>query len=412
MENLKVIRGGLLIDGNGSPPVKNGALLIAGSQLAWVGPQRDLEIPDGASPEVFDYPNGTLLPGLVDAHTHMNFPGDGSLIEDLEEETDELLLLRSVMNAKKHLESGVTTARENGARNKTGLSLKEGIERGFVPGPKLVSCGRPITIRGGHCWTMGGEADGTEGMRQAVRQLVKEQVDFIKVMTTGGGTKTSFPFLPAYSVEELSALVDEAHKFGKLVGAHATATQGIINALDAGADMIIHCSFNDSDGTYRYDPKVAERIAETGTWVNLTIYVGLARIHALERQSRESGLDETEVALLDQLKRVHEASMKGSNQLIQAGAKIAPGSDAGWRSYPLGHFQKELVALCDLDISTMQAIVSGTKESAKSIGVGNSVGTLESGKQADVLVTAGNPLETLDALSSVEAVFKDGVHVK
>ena len=101
-----------------------------------------------------------------------------------------------------------------------------------------------------------------------------------------------------------------------------------------------------------------------------------------------------------------------SNQLIQAGAKIAPGSDAGWRSYPLGHFQKELIALCDLDISTMQAIVSGTKESAKSIGVGNSVGTLESGKQADVLVTAGNPLETLDALSSVEAVFKDGVHVK
>ena len=119
MENLKVIRGGLLIDGNGSPPVKNGALLIAGSQIAWVGPQQDLKIPDGASPEVFDYPNGTLLPGLVDAHTHMNFPGDGSLIEDLEEETDELLLLRSVMNAKKHLESGVTTARENGARNKT-----------------------------------------------------------------------------------------------------------------------------------------------------------------------------------------------------------------------------------------------------------------------------------------------------
>ena len=407
--SLKVITGNLLIDGQGGAPIEKGAIVLDGSRISWVGPEKDLPRRDGPQPEVFSFPNDTILPGLVDVHTHTNLPGDGTAVEEASDEPDEMLVLRSAWNARKHLETGVTTARDNGGKNLTTIYLKQGIERGFIPGPRMVISGRPITITGGHCWVMGEETNGVDGVRQSVRQLVKEGVDFIKVMTTGGGTRSSFPTLPSFSLEELKAVTFESHLFGKLVGAHCSSTQGIINSLDAGADMLIHCTFFDPDGSYTYNPRVGERIAETGAWVNPTLHVGTSTLLILQAIERERGLNNEEAALMETTKRRLEYRMDSCQRLVELGARMVSGSDSGWSNYAMGLFQREVEEMADIGLSNMDAILSGTRESAKSIGMDHLVGTLEPNKEADVLVVDGNPLQDIGALAKVKAVFKAGI---
>ena len=385
--------------------------MLEGSRIRWVGPEKDLPIVEGAQPEVYNFPGSTILPGLVDVHTHTNLPGDGTAVEEGSDEPDEMLVLRSAWNARKHLETGVTTARDNGGKNLTTMYLKQGIERGFIPGPRMVISGRPITITGGHCWPMGGEADGIDGVRQAVRQLVKEGVDFIKVMTTGGGTRSSYSNLPSFSVEELKAVTHEAHLFGKLVGAHCSSTQGIINSLEAGVDMIIHCTFHEPDGSYKFRPEVAEKIVSAGVWVNPTLHVGTSTILALEEKQVETPLTSQENALMESTKRRCETRLDSCRRLVDMGAKFVSGSDSGWGNYPMGRFQKEVEEMMDIGLNNMGAILSGTRDSAQSIGMLDLVGTLAPGKEADVLVVEGNPLQNIAALSQVRSVFKAGSRV-
>ncbi len=410
-DSVKVITGSLLIDGLGGAPVERGAVVVEGSRISWAGPEKDMPRREGQEAQTHNFPEGCVMPGLVDVHTHTNLPGDGTAVEEASDEPDEMLTLRSAWNARKHLETGVTTARDNGGKNLTTMYLKEGIERGFVPGPRMVISGRPITITGGHCWPMGGEADGVDGVRQAARRLIKEGVDFIKIMTTGGGTRSSFPMLPSFNLDELQAITYEAHLFGKLVGAHCSSTQGIINSLDAGADMLIHCTFFEPDGSYKYDPKVGERIAETGVWVNPTLHVGTATLLVLKARQRERELSHEEKELLETTKRRLEQRLDSCRRLVEAGAKMVSGSDSGWSNYPMGRFQREVEEMMDIGLSGMNAILSGTREAAKSIGMEDLVGSLEPGKEADVLVVKGNPAQDIGALSRVEAVFKAGDRV-
>ncbi len=229
-----------LIDGRGGPPLQRAALLLEGSTIRAVGTEEELRPPDGATLETLVYPNATILPGLIDTHTHLNGFGDGRLGDDLAESPDELLLLQAARNARVHLETGVTTLRDCGSKQRTAFQLRRAIAMGIAPGPRLHLCGRPVTITGGHMWYFGQEADGADGVRQAVRQLVKEGADFVKIVATGGSTRTSDPARPAYNPDELRALVDEAHKFGKPTAAHCSSTQGVIDAVEAGVDTIIH----------------------------------------------------------------------------------------------------------------------------------------------------------------------------
>ena len=248
-----------------------------------------------------------------------------------------------------------------------------------------------------------------DGVRQSVRQLIKEGVDFIKVMTTGGGTRTSFPSLPSFSLEELKAITFESHLFGKLVGAHCSSTQGIINSLDAGADMLIHCTFFNPDGSHTYNPRLGERIAETGAWVNPTLHVGTATLLVLQAIERDRGLNHEEATLMETTKRRIEYRLDSCQKLVELGARMVSGSDSGWSNYAMGLFQREVEEMTDIGLSNMDAILSGTRESAKSIGMDHLVGTLEPDKEADVLVVDGNPLQDIGALARVKAVFKAGV---
>ena len=195
--------------------------------------------------------------------------------------------MQSIVNARSYLAKGVTTIRDNGAKNYTTLSLKKGIARGLATGPRLSICVNPLTITGGHMWQMGAEADGVDEVVKGVRRLVKLGADYIKVAVTGGTTKTSDRNRAAYNLDELKAIVDEAHKFGRLVAGHAHASAGIVNCLDSGIDMIIHCSWNDADGGSTIRPDVVERIAETGSWVNPTLGPGVRG--ATGETAREGG---------------------------------------------------------------------------------------------------------------------------
>ena len=195
-----------VIDSGGGPPIDNGAVLVRGSRIVAVGRAADVRAPDGASVEAHDYPGGAVLPGMVDCHTHHNGFGDGRLGDDLSLLSDEVLTVQSARNARASLFSGVTTIRENGPKNMTMFRLRDAINEGLAVGPRMVLCGRPVAIIGGHMGYFGGEVTGPVEARALTRQLIKEGADYIKIAATGGSTRTSFPLRPSFNADEMTAI--------------------------------------------------------------------------------------------------------------------------------------------------------------------------------------------------------------
>ena len=410
-EEYKLITAGQLIDGKGGAPVPDGAILIKGSKIVAVGSAKEVTAPEGAPMETFEYPGKTVMPGMIDCHTHHNGFGDGRAGEDVAALPDEVLALQSARNARASLYSGVTTIRDNGAKNMTMFRLRDAVNLDITPGPRMVLCGRPITIIGGHTWYFGTEVTGPVEAVAAVRQLIKEGADYIKIMATGGTTRTSFPLLPSFNLDELKAIAQEAQKFGRLTAAHCTSTQGIINSLDAGIDMIIHCHFREPDGTPKFREDLAERMARHGTFVNPTVHVTRARVWALQREKETRGLTDLEQARLDELLRDLEVRLEHLGRLIGMGLKIITGSDSSWGDYPLGNTVYETECLVLAGYSEMQGILSVTNEAAKSLGIDGVTGTLEAQKEADIIVVDGNPQERIEDLWKVQDVFLAGERV-
>jgi imidazolonepropionase-like amidohydrolase len=398
-----------LLDGAGVSPLANAALLMEGDRVVAVGRCGEVDAPPGAAVRRVDYGDATILPGLVDAHTHLVSPGDGTLGDDVAKEEDDLLLLQAAKNARTLLHSGVTTLRENGAKGRVAFSLREGIRRKLAPGPRMVICGRPITITGGHMGYFGSEADGEDAVRAEVRKLVKEGADYIKIVATGGSTRTSDPNRASYTVPELVAMTDEAHRHGKLTAAHCTSAQGIQNCLDAGVDMIIHCVFNEPDGSYRYRPDLVERLAAANAWVNPTLYVMKAGIERLrETRQREGALTVELAAQLDRQRRALDVRVEAVGRMARAGVRMTAGSDSPWGWYAPGEFVHEIDMLAQAGLSYGDAIAAATTGAAESIGVGAAAGRLVPGRRADVLVVRGDPTREITALWQVLDVWQAG----
>ena len=230
---LKVILPGKLIDGVGTQAQEGMAVAIQGNSIKWVGSASDAATLDsgGGIKETLEFPSGTLLSGLFDIHTHTNMPGDGRTGEQVNlEDNDEIRLLRAARNTVAAVASGVTPMCDCGSWNRTGFALKEGLAAGLVEGPRLLVSGPPLTVTGGHLYYMGGEADGVAEVSKMVRNLIKQGADFIKIAASGGTTSTSDPYRAAYSVEELKAIVYEAHNRGRSVLAHCRCTDAINSA--------------------------------------------------------------------------------------------------------------------------------------------------------------------------------------
>jgi imidazolonepropionase-like amidohydrolase len=407
---LRYIRAGRLVDGKGGPSIADGAVLVDGERIDEVGPAAAVACP--AEAERLDFPDLTLMPGLVDCHVHLNNRGDGNPIVGHEPEDDDLRLLQSAANAQIVLQAGITTVRECGAARRTIFSIKEALRRGIITGPRMSVAGRPVTTTGGHAWPSGGEADGVDGVRQAVRQLCKEGADWIKIMATGGGTPGTLPYRASFTVDELTAAVDQAHALNRLTGAHVGSIEGIERALKAGLDMLIHCGFWDTEGRYSFRQDLARQIADRGVWVNPTLHIRRVRIWRLERLAQERQLTEAEVTELAMHQRLYDERCAYFRGLMDAGVRQVAGSDSGYSYYLVGDFADEVEAMAGQGMGACAAVRAATLDSAESIGLGREVGSLEIGKQADLLLTAGDPTVDISALKRVGAVFFAGHRVR
>jgi imidazolonepropionase-like amidohydrolase len=407
-----LITAARLVDGTGSAPAEQAAVLVENGRVVKQGRAADVRAPEGASVDRKDYGDATILPGLVDAHTHLVAPGDGTLGDDIAKEDDDFLLLQAAKNARTLLHSGVTTLRENGAKGKVAFSLREGVRRQLAPGPRMVICGRPIAITGGHMGYFGSEANGEVAVRAEVRKLLKEGADYIKIVASGGSTRTSDPNRASYTVAELAAMTDEARRHGKLTAAHCTSAQSIQNCLDAGVDMIIHCIFTEPDGTYHFRPDLVERLVAAKAWVNPTLYVMKAGIERQrEAREREERLTPELETQFETARRALDVRVDAVRQMSEAGVLMTAGSDSPWGWYAPGEFVHEIHMLARAGLSYSEAIVAGTAGAADSIGVGAVAGRLLPGRAADVLVVRGDPTRDITALWNILDVYQSGHRV-
>lgn len=380
---MKVLRCEKAILGNGGA-IEDAILLIEGSKIMEVGDISSVDIPRDA--EEVGIRGGFVLPGMIDTHLHLAIGPGENYVEQFKS-SDGVHLATGVVNARVTLDSGVTTARDLGARNRVAFDLREVERTGLILSPRLLVCGRSITMTGGHFHYCGAEADGYEGVRKATRQLLKEGADFIKIMTSGGGTVGTRRELPSYSTEEIRGAVDAAHSVGKTVTAHCHATQAIINAVEAGVDVIEHCSFMGPDGRggvkHEFREDVAEEVVKKGIWVDNLLN---------PRQENYS-----------RVKNSFE-NFRGFKEL---NAKILPGTD-GLKPLQTGLMPLALEMWVKGGASPMEAMMAATSVSAEAIGLGDLIGTIEPGKEADLVVFGSDPLMNIVALRDPRMIVKGG----
>jgi len=398
MPNYTILHGRRLIDGTGSAPIENPVILIQGSKIVSVGKESDVTVPQTEDVNRIDYKDKILLPGLIDCHVHLCFSADDNPLARVYEDSDDIMLLRAAHNAQVALKAGITTLRDCGGRNRVIFSIREGIEKKIIKGPRLLLSGRPITITGGHCFFLNGEADGVDDVRKLARQLIKEGADFLKIMASGGGmTPITISKLPYYTVEELTVAAYEAHRLGRKIAAHCHSTQSIKDVLEVGIDTIEHCSFlSPETGQRQFEPHIAEKIIKSGTYVCATMSAGRKPSGSKRRT--------------DEYKLQLQKNMQGSNfsRMNEMGVKLIAGTDAGVTWTTLDNYPLYMELSVAGGMNNMQAILSGTSLAAEALGIADIVGTIQQGKEADIIAVDGNPLEDISALWDVSMVMKAG----
>lgn len=394
----RVVKGKRLIDGTGREPIENPVVVIEDGGIVAVGPAQAVGIPEGA--EVIDAGEKVLLPGLIDMHVHILQNGGPTSTRDFRAGSDQEALLTGARNACLALKAGLTTVRDCGGHTHLTLALREAIARGLIPGPRLQVSGAMITTTGGHCYYMGIEADTPDEVRKAVRSLVKEGVDFIKFVGTGGhATPGSNPEAPQYPLEGFEAVVEEARRLGKRVAVHLHGAEAIRMAAQAGIDTLEHCSWR-SRGTIEYDERVAEEIARKGLTVSLALPASWYRLR----------LDQV-VDLMDRAEREHllEARYETIRRMYRAGIRLAASTDAGSTSTRIDEFALLLEFLVKtIGIPALDVIRMATLAPAQAMGLDDRLGSVEVGKRADIVILDGDPLADASALGRVDTVLKDG----
>jgi imidazolonepropionase-like amidohydrolase len=278
-----------------------------------------------------------------------------------------------------------------------------------------VVSGRPITCTGGHFHFCNEIADGEAEVRRSVRRLVHEGADYIKIMASGGGTAGTFPGLASYSVDEIHAAVHEAHQYSRLTVAHCRAKESMIRAVQAGVDLMEHAEFLDPDLEWRFDPHVAEMMAEAGIWVSPTLqastrYPRIVELLECQSQGVITPPEEAELKVLqgrkaqrlDVLRQMLDYGMQG---------RIVPGTDSGVVSLAFGHLDYELQLLVEVGFTPAEALIAATQTTADAIGMAHEIGTIEVGKAADLVAFEGDPTTDVRAVSRVAAVFLGGDRV-
>jgi imidazolonepropionase-like amidohydrolase len=395
-----VIRAGRLLDVKTGKTLTNQTILIQGDRMASVG--ADAPVPAGA--QVIDLPNATVLPGLIDAHTHVTMnPNFGYSTLGISVPRQALI---GAHNAKVTLEAGFTTIRNVADFNYADVALRDAINAGDVPGPRMLVSGPPLSITGGHCdnnllpfdyhATNPGVADGVEAVQHKTREIIKYGADVIKICATGGVlSKGDNPQSSQYTLDEMKAIVADAHRLGRKVAAHALGAEGIRWASMAGVDSIEH-------GSYIDDAAIAE-MKKNGTYLVPTLYLGDWFLENAERIG-------TPPELIAKAKEVLPAARKNVARAFAAGVKVGFGTDAA--VYPHGMNAREFAVMVKLGLTPLQAIQSATINDADLLGWSDKIGTIEPGKWADIIAVDGDPLADVTTLERVKFVMKGGEVVK
>jgi len=400
-----IIQSDRLIDGSGSTPLQNGAIVIEGDKISKICTSNELTDADKNQAEVLSVPGGSILPGFIEMHSHIHCSSEADAYQHITTESNETFLLRGTQAVRAALSSGVTTMRDLGSRNEVVFPLREGINRGIVPGPRLLVAGTPVTTTGGHCNMFGTEANTSEEVVKAIRQQFKLGADCIKIMSTGGGfTPGTNVRAPQYSTDILKKAVNDAERLGLKVAAHCHAAEGVKNCVEAGIHNLIHCSWLASNPSelYDYDRDVADQIAEKGIYVDPT----LALSHLNKLRGRAIRPDSG--AMRDPEKRFEIL-----RDMWDRGVKFVTGMDSGMTNAHFDDFAYiPEVMVNNMYISPLEAITCATKTSAECLGMEDEIGTLEAGKSADVIVVNGNPLEDITKLHDVNTIISQGTLVK
>jgi imidazolonepropionase-like amidohydrolase len=404
------ILAGRLFDATGDNVRETQVIVVEGERIKSVGSAASVKIPAGAN--VIDLTHATVLPGLIDCHTHLGSRADRyDPIYDFKDSPFDSAFA-AVVNAKKTLEAGFTTVRDVGSQPFLAVDLRNSINEGYIPGPRVVASGPGISITGGH-----GDlnnytpqtrvmmfpeerdfqiADGADQIRHVIRAQEKYGVDVIKVLATGGVlSRGDKPGAPQYTLEELKVAAETAHMGGRKIAAHAHGAEGIKNAILAGFDSIEHVSLVDDEGI---------RLAkEHGTYFVMDIY----NDDYILNEAPKFGLDAEKV---EKEKIVGKKQRENFEKAFKAGVKMAFGTDAG--VYPHGDNARQFFYMVKFGMTPAQAIRAATSSAADLVGRAQDVGTIEAGKYADIIAVDNDPLTDVRVLEHVSFVMKGGVVYK
>ncbi len=408
-KGVVVLKAARLIDGTGAAAVSPGVVVVENERIKAAGKAGEVELPKDA--KVVDLGDATLLPGFLDCHTHvtgrtLGSPGaETAVVRDL----PGMAAILGVNHVRDTLQAGFTTIRVVGSGDFHDIALRNAIQEGAIRGPRMICCGHAIGVTGGHADVNGyrpglldgdyreGIADGPDECRKAVRYQVKQGADAIKIVATGGVLSEGDAVgATQYAIDELKALVDEARKLERKVGAHAHGTEGIKLAVEAGVASIEHGSFLDDEG--------ARMMVERGTFMVPTLM-------AAERveQAAKTGILKGQRA-----EKAHAAAAGMRNAIkkaVAAKVPIALGTDAGVIAH--GTNAREFQLMVEWGgMPAMEAIKAGTSNAARLLGVDDKVGTLEGGKLADIVAVAGDPLADIRLLQKPLLVMRNGVIYK
>lgn len=407
---VSYILAGRLFDATGDNVRENVIIVVEEERIKSVASAADLKIPAGAN--VVDLSQATVLPGLIDCHTHLDSRADRYNEIYRFKDTPFSHAFAAVLNARKTLEAGFTSVRDVGSEPFLAVDLRNAINEGLLVGPRVVASGPGISITGGH-----GDlnnfspqtrvmmfpeerdfriADSADQIRHVIRSQEKYGVDVIKILATGGVlSRGDSPGAPQFSLEELKAAAETAHMGGRKIAAHAHGAEGIKNAILAGIDSIEHASLIDDEGI---------RLAkEHGTYLVMDIYND---DYILNEAPKYGLLTEN----LDKERTVGRLQREDFRKAVQAGVKMAFGTDAG--VYPHGDNARQFFYMVKYGMTPAQAIRAATSSAADLIGRAQSVGTIEAGKYADIIAVNADPLADVRALEHVDFVMKGGVVYK
>lgn len=403
---VTVVRAGRLIDPESGNLLRDQTIIIRGDKVAEVG--TGLTIPKDA--KIIDLSQMTVLPGLIDCHTHVaDGQGSGEPFDQLKRSASAVVL-ESVPNARKMLESGFTTVRDVGVyRALNDIALRDAINKGYIVGPRMFVAGAYVTITGGAGAMTGeaadvqlpwdfhyGEANSPWEVRAVIRKLAHRGVDHIKILSSGAVlTHGSNPKSQEFTPEELQAAVDEASRFGLRVESHAHSPEGIKNAIRAGVASIEHATLIDDEGI--------QLAKQKGTYLDMDIYDE----ECIQAAGKAGNMPKD---FLEHDAELGEAQRQNFRKAVHAGVKMSFGTDSG--VCPHGTSGKQFAFMVKYGMTPLQAIQSATTNAADLLGKSDALGSLKPGKFADLIAVQGDPLADVTLLENVKFVMKGGTVYK